>query len=118
MTDLGDLKLDKSTVEPETSGRSRNVQWRAMSVGALIAVAAMGYVALRRSAPPEPARATDEPTVAPSEPAPDLRPEPGEDIVLPRLDETYVRWRADCGRRDWLYSASLPAATSSARGSS
>ena len=88
MTDLGDLDLDKSTGEPETRRRSRNVQWIAISAGVLIAAAAIGYVALRRTAPPEPARATDKPIVAPSQPAPDLRPEPGEDIALPPLDET------------------------------
>jgi len=88
MTDLGDLELDKSTVEPKTNERSRNLRWTAMFVGLLIVAAAIGYVALRRSAPPEPAQATDKPTITPPEPAPDPRPEPGEDIVLPPLDET------------------------------
>ena len=88
MTDLGDVDLDKSTVEPETGVRRRSVQLMAISVGVLIVAAAIGYVALRRSPPLQPARATDEPTAAPSEPASHLRPEPGEDIVLPPLDET------------------------------
>jgi len=88
MTDLGDLELDKSTVEPVATERRRNVQWMTLSVGLLIVAAAIGYLALRRSVPPEPARSAAEPRVAPSEPVPDLRPEPGEDIVLPPLDET------------------------------
>ena len=88
MTDLADLELDKPTVDPDDNRGRGRVLLAAIVAGVLVAAVGIGYVALRRSAPQGPGRAATKPTVAPSAPAPDLRPEPGEDIVLPPLDQT------------------------------
>jgi Protein of unknown function (DUF3014) len=88
MTDLAELELNKPTVDPD-DGRGRSRVLRAVIVmGVLAAALGMGYFALRRSAPQGPAQTAVKPTVAPSPPAPTLRSEPGEDIVLPPLDQT------------------------------
>jgi Protein of unknown function (DUF3014) len=88
MTDLADLELNRPTVDPDDSrGRSRVLRV-VIVLGVLAAAAGIGYVALRRSAPQGPGQAAAKPTVAPSPPAPTLRSEPGEDIVLPPLDQT------------------------------
>jgi hypothetical protein len=88
MTDLADLELEKSTIDPDDSRGRRRLRRAAIVAGVLVVAMGIGYVAVRRSAPQGPGPTAAKPAVVPSAPAPDLRPEPGEDVVLPPLDQT------------------------------
>lgn len=94
MADLDDLDLDKPTETPvdesglHESGRGRDVLWIAAAIGLLLVALVIGYFGLRRQTPPAPPRQAERIPAPPSEPAPALRPEPGENIFLPPLDQT------------------------------
>lgn len=94
MADLDDLDLDKPTDASvldgglHEGGRGRDVIWIAIAAGLLILALVIGYFGLRRPTPPPPPRQAEQVPPPPSEPAPALRPEPGENIFLPPLDQT------------------------------
>lgn len=94
MADLDDLDLEKPAETPvdepglHESGRGRDVLWIAVAAGLLIIALLIGYFGLRRQTPPAPPRQAQQIPAPPSEPAPALRPEPGENIFLPPLDQT------------------------------
>jgi hypothetical protein len=94
MADLDELDLEKSTGESHVDeatpreGPPRDFHWIAIAAGLLLLAIAIGYFVLRRQAQPEPQRPAARAAVPPSEPAPALRPEPGENIFLPPLDQT------------------------------
>jgi len=88
MSDLEDLELDKTTTDPPHSGREKRAPLMVMVAAALVAALVIGYVGLRWRARQAPDQTTTEPANVRSKQAPELRPEPGEDIALPPLDQT------------------------------
>jgi hypothetical protein len=98
MTDLGDVRIHRTGPEPSDEPASRSRLPTVMAVIAALAVIGGGYLYFRAPAAEDPLRTKTDVVVPPASPGSRRPAEPGENIVLPPLDESDAVVRELAGR--------------------